>query len=302
MKKEELFRKLIDSDQRSIIAESGSILRTQNQLITVLQDKFCSFSFDSHCGECRDCKRIARIQENIHPDILYFGGDLFTIDNARQLLRAVQSEPIELDFRIVVIASDRASVEAQNAILKLLEEDSDFQAKSKFIFIVRSASQLVQTIQSRSFIISFEANSTREFLTLVRQKEFVKAEYVAYLASWKESNLRNILYIKDKFNLNVEDLYDKIDKMYKASELTLEFFTTLEELRAYPFVYVYRAIEYQIIRTNKALLPKLETFYSLFYKTNRKKTKNVRDNLAILLQAWYYLNKPDMFEQYAKEM
>jgi len=301
MNKTDLLRTLIKSDTRSIIIESGSPVKSKNTLINILQDKHCSFSFDGHCGTCKDCKRIEKLESNIHPDVFYFGGPLFSIDNARMLIRQTEAQPLEFDERYIIFDVDKYSPESQNAILKILEEDFDFESNARFIFIVRSSSVLLPTIQSRSVTVVLESNSTREFESLVLKKQYTKKEYVAYLCSYKEVNLNKALYIKEKFNLNIEEISDKLQKMYVPKELSQDFFTNLEDLKAYPFIFVYKAIEYDFVVNNKQNMYELERFYRLFYRKNFNKSKNVRDNLAVMLRMWYFLNKREFFNQYYKE-
>ena len=301
MKKQELLRALLTSSMRSIIIESGSPTKSKATLITILKEMHCSYNFDSFCDNCKDCKRINKMEQNIHPDLIYFGGQLFSIKDARDLMRYTTTSPMEFSTRYIVFDVDKYSVESQNAILKIIEEDSDFEANAKFIFIVRSASSLLGTIQSRSVVISLESNSTREFENLCSSKKFLKKEFVAYICSYKEINLNKAVYLREKFSLNIEDLSEKISKMFRNSEISTDFFTTLEELKAYPYLYVFKAVEYDFVLNSKSNLYVLSEFYSLFYKRNYNRSKHVRDNLSVLLRMWYFINKREFFNEYNKE-
>ena len=183
----------------------------------------------------------------------------------------------------------------------MLEEDSDFEANATFLFVVRSASLLLNTIQSRSIQVIVESNSTREFEALCTKKQFMRKEFAAYVCSYKETNLNKACYIKEKFNLSIEDLPDKISKMYGIKDLSLDFFSNLEDLKAYPYIFVYRAIEYEFIYNSKDRLFDLERFYKLFYRKNYNKSKNVRDNLATMLKMWYFINRKSQFDKFYKE-
>jgi uncharacterized repeat protein (TIGR02543 family) len=59
--------------------------------------------------------------------------------------------------------------------------------------------------------------------------------------------------------------------------------------------------EYDFVVNNKQNMYELERFYRLFYRKNYNKSKNVRDNLAVMLRMWYFLNKREFFNQYYKE-
>lgn len=298
-RKEFLSALIFKTNQRSIIIESGSLYKSLHQLKEVLKENICAFSFGGFCDECRDCKRINKLETNAHPDILYYGGELFSVAEARDLINKSMSEPIEFQSRFVIFNVEKLSPESQNTILKLLEEDNEFEAKSKFIFIVRKQSSLLETIQSRSVLVTLESNSKREFEKLVSMRGFQKSDFVAYVCSGKETLLNKAVYIRDKFNLNLDELQEKVLKIYNQKQLNQDIFDKIDELKMFPYIFVYRAIEHEFIRNSKNIM-KLKNFYSLFFKENYNKTKNVKENLAGMLNIWYYLNKENLYNKYSK--
>ncbi len=86
-----------------------------------------------------------------NPDFFDRTYDSFTIDDARELKSSHDRRPVgEMDKKIFVILLNGINSEAQNALLKLLEEPSEY---AHFFFIIPSGHLLLPTVKSRlSFI------------------------------------------------------------------------------------------------------------------------------------------------------
>jgi DNA polymerase-3 subunit delta' len=109
---------------------------------------------DSNCN-CRSCKKI---DANTHPDILYVDikkdKKVISISQIRKMALAVALRPNEARSRMVLILNaDYMNPQAQNALLKLLEEPPE---KTFFILIAENVSQLLATILSRCRKIRFK--------------------------------------------------------------------------------------------------------------------------------------------------
>ena len=296
MKKEEILMSLLKTRQRSLIVECDSKFKAKAILKKCLKTLICSFSFDDFCDNCKDCVRINKLDDNLHPDILVFNQQLFGIAEARQLKQTIQTNPMELDTRYVVFYPEKYSQEAQNAILKLLEEDTDFTANTVFIFIVKTSSILLKTIESRSVITQLESNKEREFISLVKNKGFCKPEFVATICSFKEETLNKALYIKEKFNLDVDSLQEAVNKIFQFTEITEEIFQILEPLKMFPYAFIFKAIESEVVRSKS--LKNLEEFYNIFYRDNKHRSKTVKENISLIIRAFYFVNKYEEFKKY----
>jgi hypothetical protein len=235
------------------------------------------------------------------PDIIYFGQNLFSIEQARMLNSSLSSFPLEKEKRFIVIEVEKISTEASNALLKILEEDADFISNSIFIFLVRDSSILLETILSRSILVTMESNSEFEFIKLVGNQGFKKRDLVAFMCSFKESELKRALYIKEKFNLDIEVLAENLEKAFKMKELSLEFFKFFEDLKMFPFSFAFRAIEYLFLRSSRANISKISYYYSTFFKGNKHSAKQCKDNQALFLLMWFFLNKYSIFEELRKK-
>lgn len=110
-----------------------------------------------------------KIFEGISPDILTTapaeGKKTIGIDDVRAIRRAAYIKPNDLDFKMFVIdGCDRMTVQAQNALLKILEEPP---GATYFFLLCESSSALLATVRSRAPTVrmhSFEKKELRDCL------------------------------------------------------------------------------------------------------------------------------------------
>jgi len=163
-----------------------------------LAEYFLSVSLDTHILEYTD----------------------FGINEARTLSTRAYTNPLVEPFQTFVVVAENFTHEAQNALLKLLEEPPQ---RSRFCLVVPKRGQLLLTLQSRLFIVeedwnaenqesgdffnNFRAASYGERLalvaTLVKEKNFttiqelVDAAEVEVHCSGDRSLLQNILFVRE---------------------------------------------------------------------------------------------------------
>lgn len=101
------------------------------------------------CEECAHCKKSA---QGIHPDLFLLegggGARSFHIDAVRSMRQTAYTLPNEAEYKIYVLnAAHTMTVEAQNALLKLLEEPPDYV---RIILTAPNRRQLLPTVISRA--------------------------------------------------------------------------------------------------------------------------------------------------------
>jgi hypothetical protein len=109
-----------------------------------------------------------------NPDIVVFRYGLFSVDEARRVIRLADQAAVTGDQKLIVIAAERLFHEAQNALLKLFEEPPP---GTTLVLIVPSLGILLATLRSRMLVLGGGEESTyveaREFLNAapaVREK------------------------------------------------------------------------------------------------------------------------------------
>ncbi|OGZ55709.1 MAG: hypothetical protein A3J04_04130 [Candidatus Ryanbacteria bacterium RIFCSPLOWO2_02_FULL_47_14] len=91
-----------------------------------------------------------------NPDLLFAEYDTFTIDEARALKDWQSKRPAVGEQKFFVLALNNATHQAQNSLLKVLEEPT---AGTHFFLIAPSADIFLPTVRSRLFIVKFTSEN-----------------------------------------------------------------------------------------------------------------------------------------------
>lgn len=119
----------------------------------------CSGEGDIPCGRCGNCRLAA---EDIHPDITFVrpAGQTLSVDAVRQVRQDAYTLPHQAPRRVFVFpAADAMTEQAQNALLKILEEPPEYVV---FLLLTESAARLLSTIRSRSTVCTLSAPGREE--------------------------------------------------------------------------------------------------------------------------------------------
>lgn len=125
----------------SAIIEGGSRESRKDAAFETATKLFCITGVG--CGTCNQC---VKIKAGSHPDFFYIDEDSLKVDMARSIIKNAYTKPSEADFKFFIIDNaDNMRVEAQNALLKAIEEPQN----AYFVFLCESHRSLLQTINSR---------------------------------------------------------------------------------------------------------------------------------------------------------
>jgi DNA polymerase-3 subunit delta' len=117
------------------------------------------------CGACASCTRIARL---VHADVLVVEpGDtgVIKVDQVRDVVERTGYLPFEGRRRVVIIDdADAMLSEAQNALLKTLEEPP---ASSMFVLVTSRPDELLPTVRSRCQRLRFGRLTASDVATVL---------------------------------------------------------------------------------------------------------------------------------------
>lgn len=153
-------------------------------------------------------KNVHKISIQGNPDFFDRKYESFTVDDARELKTIHEMRPVtESGLKISILTMMSITIEAQNALLKLLEEPSDY---SRFFIIIPSAHLLIPTVRSRIHLLSTEKSESSED-NIEQAKKFIKAT-------------------KSKRLEIIKTLLDEVTKEKKNRQDVINFLNAVEEV------------------------------------------------------------------------
>ncbi|WP_321495855.1 DNA polymerase III subunit delta' [uncultured Desulfobacter sp.] len=156
------------------------------------------------CNVCTSCKKIAA---GMHPDMIFLGPHenkkLISISQVREMGSIIASRANEALFRMVcILHADLMNSQAQNALLKMLEEPPQ---RTFFILSATQITPLLPTILSRCRRIDFKALSSQEIKTALCTQYDLDAKTADIITGTAGSDLDQALRLA---GLNKEEAPD----------------------------------------------------------------------------------------------
>ncbi len=174
------------------------------------------------CGECPSCRQI---MAGSHPDVVVLEsegqGKKIGIDPVRELIRKMSLRAQHSGPRFSVIrGAHLLSFEAQNAMLKLLEEPP---GHAVIVLITPAVGGLLATVRSRCQVLRFDALSEAPLLSILEAAGVPPAEHKARVAACEGSAARALA-------LDEEALAAREELIEAFEALRKDPFADLEEL------------------------------------------------------------------------
>lgn len=156
---------------------------------------------------CNNCKSCIEFDTNNNPDFLYIepDGNNIKIEQIRYLQKKIQEKPIISEKKVYIINdADYMTVEAQNCLLKTLEEPPEF---ATIILIGSNENSFLTTIKSRCMIIHFQGLKNEEIEKLLKE-EYNISNLSENIIETFQGSIGKAILLKDK-----KEEYDKIQNM-----------------------------------------------------------------------------------------
>ena len=166
-------------------------------------------SEDKYCGVCKSC---IEFDTDNNPDfsIIEPDGNSIKIDQIREFQKKVSEKPIISQRKVYIINdSDKMTVEAQNCLLKTLEEPPEFVT---IILVGTNENAFLSTIKSRCMILHFEKISEEEILKYLEENYQIKINSQIMIKAFQGS-IGKAIELKDK-----QEQYEKIENLIYGLE------------------------------------------------------------------------------------
>ena len=250
----------------------------------------CLNKDNAPCGECKSC---LELENDNNPDFNIIKPDgKIKIDQIRQMLEKVYEKPIISDKKVYIIDdAETMTVEAQNCLLKTLEEPPDYIV---IILITSNENKLINTIKSRCLKLTFNPLENSEIKQYL-EKNLDFQNVSETMLEIFEGSIGKALKVKEKQELynNIEttlrnfscesviDLINNASEIYKGKE-------NINEILEYFNIYFLKKAKEEYNNASKyvkAIEIVEDTKKRLVYNSNYDMTI---DNL--LINIWEELN------------
>lgn len=135
-----------------------------------------------------------------NPDIHDFSMETFGVDEAREVVRQALERPYGSGAKYFIIAPESCTHEAQNALLKIVEEPTP---RTFFFFIVPRAELLLPTLRSRLMMVpgGAEPNSGEAGRAFIAKSPTLRLAHVAPIIEAKDREAAKALMVALEFAL-----------------------------------------------------------------------------------------------------
>ena len=191
---------------------------------------FCENQDDS-CNTCSSC---IRFKSNNHPDFMVVDSEdrkCIKIGQIRLLQEKIAEKPIVSNKKVYIINNaDIMNVEAQNCLLKTLEEPPEYAV---LILVLSNESKLLNTIKSRCTKIAFNKLTDDE---LLKYANINNMNINSNLLGTCEGSISKLLSLNDNLSLyhsldliidnlnnkDIVDVWNEAEVLYKSKDNILD--------------------------------------------------------------------------------
>ena len=152
-------------------------------------------------------------------DTRVYQQEKFPVEDARDLIRIVQTTPLGGEKTLTVIATEKIDREAQNALLKIAEEPP---AHAHIVLIVPSADMLLPTLRSR-FVLADTQKSTED--------NSLATDFLKSTTATRQKITEKI--IKDKDTLAAKKLIRDLESFFATIENKEKYVDQIGDLMAF---------------------------------------------------------------------
>lgn len=204
---------------------------------------------ESHNPECDKCKSCIEFNSGNHPDYqeIIPDGNSIKINQIREFQNKILEQPIVSEKKVYIIDdADLATKEAQNSLLKTLEEPPEFV---NLILIAENETELLNTIKSRCTIIKFKNIDDYEIEKYLKEK-YNEIEISKSIIEASNGSIGKAEILKDKQELynTINSIIEKMERidlidLLKEAEIIYKSQEDKEDILEYMNIIFYKKIK-----------------------------------------------------------
>lgn len=179
---------------------------------------------------CNNCSSCIKFDSNNHPDFVIINSDdgkSIKINQIRIMQEQIAEKPIISNRKVYIIDdSDLMTVEAQNCLLKTLEEPPEYAI---IILVLYNENKLLNTIKSRCTKIVFHKLTNEQLLLYTKQNNISVNSDLLDTCNGSISNLLKLqenatlynsldLIINDFNSKDIVDIWNESDVLYSSKD------------------------------------------------------------------------------------
>lgn len=196
----------------------------------------CDAGGSEPCMECESCKKIVN---NCNPDVINLirdekkKTDVIGIDEIRQqIISTMYERPYNGDHKIYIIDdADKMNIQAQNAILKTLEEPPGYAV---LILITTNVTRLLPTIISRCIVLNMRPVEDKQIKQYLRERGRLLESDIDIITAMASGNVGKARLISEDndFNVFLNQIVDILVNLPKTDyKKILEYVAVLSEIK-----------------------------------------------------------------------
>ena len=184
------------------------------------------------CGECHFCKQT---ESGNNPDLIWVRhekpGSIGVDDVRTGLVEDIQIKPYNGRYKVYIIdEAEKMTVQAQNAILKTIEEPPEYAV---ILFLTNTLDVLLQTVRSRCIIMNLRSVDTKLIQQYLMQKYQLPDYQARVCAAYAQGNVgKAIMMATSEHFREMQDFLLRLLKRVDDMEV-YEIVAAIHDMTAY---------------------------------------------------------------------
>ena len=252
----------------------------------------CNNKDNKPCGKCKSC---IEFDTKNNPDFFFIepDGNSIKIDQIRQMQKTALEKPINSSKKVYVIDnSDMMTKEAQNCLLKTLEEPQEFIV---IILIESNENNILATVKSRCTKIYFQKLADENIKYFINNR-FGNIDFDSNLLKLCDGSISKSIKLIEKISIlnQIKSIIDELDttdelNIINRNEVLYDNKEDINMLLDYMYVLLFEKVNMNIINKNNYINAMEDIQKAKIKLSNNNNFDMTIDNM--LMEIWREINE-----------